>query len=209
MTSTVTGTKIALASVILGLFTQAYAAAPLSKSEDGLNVTAEIDVNPGTTELANRLAKIQAENAQLRSQILQIQDAIASQQKNMTALRIEATVDNATQENSPIGYVELEASLNDFPLVRYVQAPMMDKNPSYPIFVGPIPAGSYSLRVRSVAGVLQHGWPYSLLQGRWNMDKTFPLKIESGKNLKIARIVLKRGDISPSLSLVETEASPP
>jgi hypothetical protein len=184
-------------------------AASSSSNNEGLTVTAEIDPHPGTTKVAERLSKIEQENKNLRSRILQVQDELAAQEKNLVNIRIEALADNSDSRKTPIGFVELAASLNDVEIVRYSEPPMIEKSPRYPLFTGPIPVGTYNLKVRLVAGVLQQGWPYSLLQGRWHTEKTFPLKIDSAMRGKTTTIVLKAGDLSPSVQLVQSGGSPP
>jgi hypothetical protein len=186
----------------------ASAATPASQSE-GLTITTEVDPHPGTTDLAKRLSKIEQENQKLRASILQIQDDSASQQKNVVNIRIEALAENANSSKAPIGFVELAASLNDVEIVRYSEPPMTEKSPRYPLYVGPIPMGTYNLKVQFIAGVLQQGWPYNLLQGRWQAEKTFPLKIDSAMRGKTATILLKAGETAPSLHLVQAEESPP
>ncbi len=187
----------------------AIAATKSGQSDDGLTVTAEVDPFPGTTQIASRLNKAMKETQALRSKILAIQDDLVAQLKDVVNIRIEAEASNTDQEKQPIGFVEITAYINDVELVRYVQPPMIQKSPRYPLYAGPIPVGTYHLKIHSVAGILQHGWPYSLLQGRWNVEKTFTLTIDPSMNGKTALIALKPGDISPSLSLTKLEGSPP
>jgi hypothetical protein len=156
-----------------------------------------------------RLEKIDSDTRAIRSQILSMQDRLAREHKDIVNVRIEANIQNQSRGKAlPIGFVELTAKLNDIELVRYLQPPMTTENPSYPIYVGPIPVGTYQLTIRSVAGVLQHDWPYSLAQGRWNIEKTFALKIQRGATNKDVKIVLKPGDLAPSLS-IDDEGGPP
>ncbi len=176
---------------------------------DGLTITAEIDPFPATTDMATRLETLQTENQKLRSRMLKIQDEMASQFEDTIQVQIEAVAENDPAQKKPIGFVELAATLNNVELVRYVNPPMTTRNPRYPLFTGPLPSGVYQLKIRAVAGVLQHGWPYALLQGRWNVEKTFPIKVDSSMNGKVARLVLKTGDLSPNLSLAQVEEGPP
>jgi hypothetical protein len=199
-----------ITALCCSLFFCAVATAATSSSKnEGLTVTAEIDPHPATTEIAERLSKIEQENQNLRSRILQVQDELAAQEKNLVNIRIEALADNSDSRKTPIGFVELAASLNDVEIVRYSEPPMFEKSPRYPLYTGPIPVGTYNLKVRFVAGVLQQGWPYNLLQGRWHTEKSFPLKIDSSMRGKTTTIVLKAGDITPNVHLVQSEGSPP
>jgi hypothetical protein len=181
----------------------------LNVNQDGLTIVADPTSNPLTTEMNKRLEKIDADTRALRSQILSTQDRLAQEQKDIVNVRIEANIQNKARGKAlPIGFVELVAKINDVELVRYLQPPMTTENPSYPLYVGPIPVGTYQLTIRSIAGVLQHDWPYSLAQGRWNIEKTFALKIQRGATEKNVKILLKPGDLTPSLSIDE-EGGPP
>lgn len=150
-----------------------------------------------TLELARKMEAINARAENLRAKVLRLQDTFATRfnDKSDVIVQVETRQDK-TKSQMPLGIIELEASLNDVPLVRY-QLPLQSEGADVlPVYLGPLPVGEYELRIKTIVGFKQHGWPMALAQGRWQLDKVFKIKAAGTTALVVpTRIVL-----SPSLS---------
>lgn len=178
-------------------------------SSDDLIIVSVPDPHPEATQLQKKLDSTETEIRTLRSRLLAIQDELAQSQSGVVQVQIEATIRNDLRGKSlPLGFVELTGKLNDVELVRYYQPAVTSENATFPIYIGPMPVGSYELTINSTVGVMQHNWPFSLAQGRWNMNKTIALKLDGTTKNKVIVFSLKPGDTAPTVT-IEENASPP
>jgi hypothetical protein len=172
--------------------------------QGGLTIESTTVENPELKKLAQEMDELKKESRDLRSQILAIQDRLVSRVRDVRELQIDFATQNPMDKAiAPLAVMELQVALNDVEVIHYLNPPQLSRDLQLPLFQGPIPAGTYKLRVKGVLGILQYDWPYSLAQGRWNIDKTFELKLDQDGNRKVATITAKPSALEPTLTLVE------
>jgi hypothetical protein len=178
-------------------------------ADEDLTIVVAPDAHPESTELQKKLELTETEIRTLRSRVLAVQDQLAQSQASVIQVQIEAVIRNDLRGKSlPLGFVELTTKLNDVELVRYFQPTATTENPTFPIYIGPMPVGTYELSINSIVGVMQHSWPFSLAQGRWNMNKIFALKLDGTAKSKSIKITFKPGDSAPTMTIDE-DGGPP
>lgn len=170
-------------------------------------------------EVAARLSAVQARASDVRARILRLQDEMAARLDDVGLARLTLVVEEpaptettgspgspaADASRWPLAVHELSASLDGIPLVSRLQPRRVEKDARYPLYEGPLPAGEYDLRVRVVIGLLSAGWPSTLGQGRWLVEKTLRVRHEPSRAKGPAEwtVVLapEKGNVRPTLSL--------
>jgi hypothetical protein len=169
-----------------------------------LTIESPTTENPEMQRLAKDLEGLKKESRELRSQILAIQDRLASRVRDISELQIDFVTQNPADKTiAPLAIMELQVAINEVEVVHYLNPPQVERDLQLPLFLGPIPSGTYKLRVKGVLGILQHDWPYALAQGRWSIDKTFTLKLDQPNQRKVATITARPAGVEPTLTLNE------
>lgn len=140
------------------------------------------DGNAELRRLAKELETVERKELDLRNKLLEIQDGLAQDLKATTPVAIELSLPRGGDDEPTLGLLELSAFLNDFPLIHLQKPVSVSPVPSYPLFLGPLAPGEYTLDVQAVVGFLNHGWPHALPQGRWELRRRVPVRISPGRN---------------------------
>lgn len=181
-------------------------------SPRGIDVVGEPESLKAAAAIAASVASIQGRQRDLQARILSLQDALAARFHDVSLMDVNVALrKNANATFPDLGIVELEATLNDIPLVHYKRPARLAREDSLPLYKGPLPAGEFELRLRSVVGVLHHGWPYALAQGRWNIDRSFRILSPGRQESRAFKILLVANEDSgsPEFRLETTSDSSP
>ena len=153
--------------------------------------------NTSANDISSQLKVIEKSNAEVRADILALQDQMIGRLNERAKLNIALEVPYPAQKSVvPLGILDLNARLGDIPLVHYRMPQQLSENQNFPIFEGSLPAGIYKLKIRALVGFQQAGWPYALSQGRWVLEKEFTLKANGGEKLNELKIILSRSGAS-------------
>lgn len=174
-------------------------------------------------EIAARLSAVQARASDVRARILKLQDEMAARLDDVGLARVALVVEEPAPAQSsgspgspsgdasrwPLAVHELTASLDGIPLVSRLQPRRVEKDARLSLYEGPLPAGEYELRVRVVIGLLSAGWPSTLGQGRWLVEKSLRFRHEPAraKGPAVWTVVLapEKGNVRPTLSIRAAE----
>jgi len=172
------------------------------------------------TDVAARVAEIQARTADVRGRILTLQDEMSSRLGDVSYAKItlvvkEPAVEQAALANAspaqnaprrwPLAVHEVSAALDDVPLVERHHPRRLQRDATFPLYEGPLPTGEYALKIRVVVGLLGSGWPSQVGQGRWLMEESVTLKHTPARSSKGIEATLflepALGDARPTLRL--------
>lgn len=157
---------------------------------EGIVISSETEASKATRELAEKLAAVQNRSREMRAKVLALQDELAARLKDKIDVDVVIQTEDA-KDKRQFRFLELEAQLNDLPLARYHRPIVVSTNGALPLYKGPLPAGEYELKIKATVGELQHGAPYGVAQGKWQVEKKLKLDL-AGK--EPAQLVLVLGD---------------
>jgi hypothetical protein len=189
-------------------------------------VTAEDEKNSGAlSDVAARVAQIQARTNDVRARILTLQEEMASRLEDVAYAKVTLVVvgppvattalaSSPEQENAarkwPLAVHELSAALDEVPLTERHHPRRLERDAQFPLYEGPLPMGEYALKIRVVVGLLGSGWPSQVGQGRWLLEDTLKLKHAPSRGSKgiDATVYLEPslGNAKPTMRLQVREA---
>ncbi len=121
-------------------------------------------------EISKKISKLQDQNKTMRSKILSLQDLLASRFKDRIELSIDV-VSSQEKELPQFGFIELSAIMNNISIINYSKPIFFERKMHLPIFRGPLPIGTYEIKIHAVVGQQTENWPYALPLGKWTVDK--------------------------------------
>ena len=206
-----------------------------SKAKRAGNEPMGVDIDPvqeageksssALTDVAARVAEIQARTSDMRARILTLQEEMSARLGEVSYAKITLQVKEPAVAHAALGAAssgqnaprkwplavhELSAALDEVPLVERHHPRRLERDAVFPLYEGPLPTGEYALRIRMVIGLLGAGWPSQVGHGRWLIEETVTLKHMPTRGAKgiDATVVLEPalGDAKPTVSLQVREA---
>ncbi len=156
-------------------------------------------------EIAKKISQLQDQNKQMRSKILSLQDTLIAKFKDRMELKLEVISKNSEREMPQFGFIELSAIMNNISIIHYSKPVFFDKKISLPIFNGPLPLGTYEIKIIGVVGQFNNNWPYVLPQGKWKVDKKIEIKGTLQSSIFDIKVVLRQNSTTKLPELVTEE----
>ena len=166
------------------------------------------DNNDITTseELSNKISDLQKQNKEMRSKIISLQDLLVSRFKDRIELKIDI-ISNLEKDLPQFGFIELSAIMNNISIINYSNPVFFEKKMNLPIFNGPLPIGTYEVKIHAIVGQQTNNWPYVLPQGKWVLDKKIVINGSMKSpinNIKVHLIQNKETGL-PEFEIINTE----
>jgi hypothetical protein len=151
------------------------------------------DNNDTTTseEISKKISQLQDQNKEMRAKILSLQDLLVSRFKDRIELKVEV-VSNQEKELPQFGFIELSAIMNNISIINYSKPVFFEKKMHLPIFSGPLPIGTYEVKIHAIVGQQTNNWPYTLPQGKWSVDKKIVIDGSMGSPIHNIKLYLKQ-----------------
>ncbi len=156
-------------------------------------------------EIAKKISILQDQNKQMRSKILTLQDILIAKFKDRMELKLEVISKNSEREMPQFGFIELSAIINNISIIHYSKPVFFDKKISLPIFNGPLPLGTYEIKILGVVGQFNNNWPYVLPQGKWKVDKKIEVKGTLSSAIFDIKVILRQNSLTKLPELVTEE----
>ena len=121
-------------------------------------------------EISKKISQLQDQNKEMRAKILSLQDLLVSRFKDRIELKVDVVSDQE-KELPQFGFIELSAIMNNISIINYSKPVFFEKKMHLPIFSGPLPIGTYEVKIHAIVGQQTNNWPYTLPQGKWSVDK--------------------------------------
>lgn len=150
------------------------------------------DNNNTTTaeEISKKISQLQDQNKEMRAKILSLQDLLVSHFKDRIELKLEI-ISEHEKELPQFGIIELSAIMNNISIINYSKPVFFEKKMHLPIFSGPLPMGTYEVKIHAVVGQQSNNWPYALPQGKWIVDKKIVIDGNMGSPIHDIKLYLK------------------
>lgn len=126
----------------------------------------------------------------MRARILSLQDTLISRFKDRIELKIVITTEQE-KELPQFGIIELSAIINNISLINYKKPVFFERNMYLPIFHGPLPIGTYEVKIHAIVGQQSNNWPYALPQGKWSVDKKITINGTLKSSIHNIKLALK------------------
>ncbi|MGY3803315.1 hypothetical protein ACWNT8_04545 [Pigmentibacter ruber] len=153
-------------------------------------------------EIANKISQLQEQNKKMRSKVLTLQDLLIAKYKDRMELKVEVISKNSERELPQFGVIELSATINNISLIHYNKPIFFDKKIFLPIFSGPLPLGTYKIKVYGIVGQFNNNWPYVLPQGKWKVEKEIEIIGSLSSPIHDIKIVLRQNSITKLPELI-------
>ncbi len=121
-------------------------------------------------EIIKKISQLQDQNKEMRAKILSLQDLLVSRFKDRIEVNIEV-ISNQEKNEPQFGFIELSAIMNNISIIQYSKPIFFERKMHLPIFKGPLPIGTYEVKIHAIVGEQKNNWPYTLPQGKWSIDK--------------------------------------
>lgn len=161
---------VKLAVIILFILNElAYSQTKYSSPDPFLIIGDDNDIS-SSQEITNKISQIQNQNKELRAKVISLQDLLISRFKDRIEVKVE--IESRNEKGLPqFGFVELNATINNVPIINYTKPIFFEKNMRLPIFNGPLPNGRYEIKIQGLVGQQNNNWPYVIPQGKWSVEK--------------------------------------
>ena len=152
-------------------------------------------------EVSKGIKDLTSLNHEFRARVLEIQDALALEAGNAVPFSLVLRSKKADQ----FAIVDLIASLDDIPFLHLETPQFNPENQTLPLFLGPLPVGRHTIKLKIVAGKLIHGVPFTVSQGKWYVEKTFNFTAKKTQQDEEKEITFELKEGSPHLSMKEEQ----
>ncbi|WGL58576.1 hypothetical protein QEJ31_08505 [Pigmentibacter sp. JX0631] len=153
-------------------------------------------------EIATKIAQLQEQNKKMRSKVLSLQDLLISKFKDRMELKVEVISKNSERELPQFGVIELSAIINNISLIHYNKPIFFDRKIYLPIFNGPLPLGTYKIKINGIVGQFNNNWPYVLPQGKWKIEKEIDVIGTLSSPIHDIKIVLRQNSMTKLPELI-------